>query len=82
MKKLIALSVMASLAGVSDGGVKGGCSFGLGDVNQDGIVNLLDVDPFVAVLATGGFQCAADINEDGAVNLLDVDPFVALLTGG
>ena len=54
----------------------------LGDVNQDGVVNLLDVDPFVAVLTSGGFQLEADVNQDGQVNLLDVDPFVALLSGG
>ena len=54
----------------------------LGDVNQDGIVDLLDVAPFVALLATGGFQAEADINQDGAVNLLDIDPFIAILIGG
>ena len=54
----------------------------LGDVNLDGEVNLLDVDPFVKVLTSGGFQLEADVNQDGQVNLLDVDPFVAILTGG
>ena len=48
-----------------------------GDVNCDGVVNLLDVQPFVNVLAGGGFNPKADINEDGTVNLLDVEPFVA-----
>ena len=54
----------------------------LGDVNQDGAVNLLDVNPFVGLLSSGGYLFEADINGDGAVNLLDVDPFVALLSGG
>ena len=54
----------------------------LGDVNQDGEVTLLDVDPFVTLLTSGKFLCEADINGDGIVSLLDVDPFVALLTGG
>ncbi len=54
----------------------------LGDVNQDGAVNLLDVDPFVGLLSSGGYLFEADINGDGTVNLLDVDPFVALLSGG
>lgn len=54
----------------------------LGDVNQDGLVNLLDVEPFVMQLSNGTFQAEADINQDGIVNLLDVGPFVALLTGG
>ena len=54
----------------------------LGDVNLDGVVNLLDVDPFIDRLASGDFQAEGDCNEDGVVNLLDVDPFIAILAGG
>jgi hypothetical protein len=54
----------------------------LGDVNGDGTVNGLDVDPFVDVLLNGPYQAAADMNEDGEVNGLDVDPFVAAVVGG
>lgn len=53
----------------------------VGDVNQDGLVNLLDVAPFVDRISTGTYQPEADINQDGLVNLLDVEPFVALLSG-
>ncbi len=53
----------------------------LGDVNLDGEVNGLDVDPFVDVLLNGPFQLEADMNEDGVVNGLDVDPFVAAVVG-
>lgn len=59
-----------------------GCDFEIGDVNQDGLVSLLDVDPFTQLLIKGNFQCEADVNEDGLVNLEDVDPFVVLLSGG
>ena len=52
-----------------------------GDVNLDGVVNLLDVAPFVDVLSAGGFQVQADVNCDGDVNLLDVQPFVNVLGG-
>jgi hypothetical protein len=55
--------------------------FVLGDVNCDGIVNLLDVQPFVALLVSGAFSFKADINQDLRVNMLDVGPFVALLSG-
>ena len=60
----------------------GGCAFAIGDINEDGAVDLLDVQPFVAVL-TGGSPavCQADINGDGVIDLLDVQPFVELLTG-
>ena len=54
----------------------------LGDVNQDGVVTLLDVNPFVEFITNGFFLCEADVNEDGVVDLLDVAPFVAILSGG
>ena len=60
----------------------GSCSFAVGDVSQDGFVDLLDVSPFVTILTAGDFQCEADIDENGVVDLLDVSPFVDLLTGG
>ena len=54
----------------------------LGDMNLDGVVNGLDVDPFVDVLLNGSYQTEADMNEDQVVNGLDVDPFVAAVVGG
>ena len=56
-------------------------TFVSGDVNLDGVVNLLDVAPFVSALTGGDFQSEADVNCDGAVNLLDVAPFVDILAG-
>ena len=53
----------------------------LGDVNLDGMVNLLDVAPFVELISSGVFQAEADTNQDGMVNLLDVAPFIDLLAG-
>jgi hypothetical protein len=60
----------------------------LGDLNCDGAVDFLDIDPFVTALVNpAAFAAAqpdcprtqADINTDGAVNFFDIDPFVALL---
>jgi hypothetical protein len=57
--------------------------FPLGDVNVDGAVNGLDVDPFIIVLLDGPYQIEADMNLDGAVNGLDVNPFAdAVISGG
>ena len=56
--------------------------FLLGDINGDGTVNLLDVQPFVDLIANGGFLKQADINGDGNVNLLDVSGFVELIQMG
>jgi len=54
--------------------------FLLGDVNRDGMVNFLDITPFISLLSGGGNQIEADINGDGAVNFLDIVPFIALLS--
>jgi hypothetical protein len=53
-----------------------------GDVNGDGEVNGLDVDPFVDVLLTGPPSATADMNADGRVNGLDVDSFLTTVVGG
>ena len=52
----------------------------LGDANQDGNVNLLDVAPFVRTIIISQFCVNSDINRDGTVDLLDIEPFVFLLT--
>ena len=64
-----------SVPGCNDPGVL------LGDVNLDGVVNLLDVRPFIEILTNNQFQVEADINQDGNVDLLDVQPFADLITG-
>ena len=51
----------------------------LGDVNQDGVVNFLDISPFITVLNIG-FQFEADINQDTIVDFLDIAPFIELLS--
>jgi hypothetical protein len=62
---------------------KGGpCAFEVGDVNQDGAIDLLDVAPFVDSIGMTAYVCEADVNQDGSNDLLDVAPFVDLLAGG
>lgn len=51
----------------------------LGDLNQNGEVNFLDIAPFVQRLATGTFQVEADINQNGEVNFADISPFIEIL---
>ncbi len=64
----------------------------LGDTNDDGAVDTLDIDPFVLLLTDpAGYATAfpgvdplavGDVNLDLVVDTLDIDPFVALLTSG
>ena len=52
----------------------------LGDVNQDGAVDFLDIAPFITLLSSSVFQAEADVNEDGDVDFLDIGPFITLLS--
>ena len=51
----------------------------LGDVNQDGFVNFLDISPFISLLSSNTFQDEADINRDENVDFFDIGPFISLL---
>ena len=53
----------------------------LGDLNQDGDVNFLDLAPFIAALASNTYSAEADCNQDGVLNFLDIASFIAILTG-
>jgi len=51
----------------------------LGDVNRDGVVNFLDISPFIVLLTSGEFQFEADLNQDGLVNFFDISLFIDAL---
>jgi len=61
--------------------------FTFGDMNSDGRVDGLDIDPFVKTLTgdqstqDGNSDNPGDMNIDGNVDGLDIDPFVQTLTG-
>ena len=55
-------------------------NFTLGDVNDDGLINILDVVSTVnIVLGISEFYIAADYNEDGLVNVLDIVSIVNII---
>ena len=43
-----------------------------GDINLDGIVNILDIVLVVNIVLDSGQNSSADLNFDGIVNILDV----------
>ena len=53
----------------------------LGDVNVNGVVDFLDIAPFIAVLSSANFQAEADCNEDGIINFSDISVFISILAG-
>jgi hypothetical protein len=61
-----------------------------GDMNCDGLVSLLDIDPFIqALMDPAGYAASypscnsiwADMNGDGLVNGLDIQGFVRAILG-
>ena len=44
----------------------------LGDLNNDGILNILDIVALVNLVMAGDFNSAGDINGDEALNILDI----------
>ena len=51
----------------------------LGDCNLDGVVDFLDVSPFINILLTDDYLEQADIDGNGEVDFLDISPFIAVL---
>ena len=52
----------------------------LGDVDRDGVVDFLDIPPFIDLITEGELQAEGDIDQSGAVDFLDIFPFVMILT--
>ncbi len=52
-----------------------------GDVNDDGAVNISDVNAIIGVILGGGqpLNALCDVNGDGAVNISDVNVIIALI---
>jgi len=53
-----------------------------GDVNSDGIVNILDIVQLANMILSGEFEQTADLNMDGTVNILDIVQIVNIILEG
>ena len=54
----------------------------LGDINCDGILNVLDIVIMVSMVLDNQYSITADVNSDGFVDILDVVMMVNILVGG
>lgn len=64
--------------GLAFGGTLGDAHL-LGDCNLDGVVNFLDIGPFIGFLTSGDYLEQADCNQDGIVNFSDIAPLLTIL---
>ncbi|MAV58424.1 MAG: hypothetical protein CMG07_00530 [Candidatus Marinimicrobia bacterium] len=53
----------------------------IGDFNNDGIINILDVILLVNIVLVNGNDTSVDLNEDGIINILDIVQLVNIILG-
>ena len=53
----------------------------LGDMNYDGVVNILDIVLIVGYVLDTLYIIDADLNEDGTLNILDIVIITTLILG-
>lgn len=53
----------------------------VGDVNEDGLVNVIDVVQVVQLILSGEFNAIADMNNDGGLNVIDIVQLVNIILG-
>jgi hypothetical protein len=50
-----------------------------GDINQDGILNILDIVSLVNLVLSGDYNSSGDLNQDSIINILDIVSLVNLI---
>jgi formylglycine-generating enzyme required for sulfatase activity len=53
-----------------------------GDANNDGEVNIADINVVIDVILGGGSNAAADVNGDGEINIADINAIIDIILGG
>ena len=68
------LRVIHNFLPVNDGGIQG-------DLNGDGVIDILDLIVLVNMILNGEYSIIADWNEDGVVNILDIIIYKNIILG-
>ena len=53
----------------------------VGDLNNDGNLNILDLVSLVNLVLSENYESSADFNQDGTLNILDIVSLVNLILG-
>ena len=51
----------------------------IGDINSDGLINILDVVQVVNLILANEYDDNGDLNEDGIINILDIVQLVNII---
>jgi len=68
------LRVIHNFLPVNDSGIQG-------DLNGDGVIDILDIIALVNMILNGEYSIIADLNEDGVVNILDIVIYRNIILG-
>ena len=52
-----------------------------GDMNNDGVIDILDLIILVNMILDGEYSAIADLNEDGIINILDIVMYCNIILG-
>ena len=69
------LRVIHNFLPVNDSGIQG-------DLNGDGVIDILDIIILVNMILANEYSTIADLNEDGVVNILDIIIYVNIILSG
>ena len=75
MKKIYLLALFTLVAALP-------MSAKIGDVNEDGEVNISDINAVIDIILGGVSNPAGDVNGDGEVNISDVNTVIDIILGG
>lgn len=50
----------------------------LGDVNEDGIIDIYDLNTIILLYLEGGFDFLADVNEDVTIDIYDINDVIEI----
>ena len=68
------LRVIHNFLPVNESGIQG-------DLNGDGVIDILDIIALVNMILNGEYSIVADLNEDGVVNILDIIIYKNIILG-
>ena len=68
------LRIIHNFLPVNDSGMQG-------DLNGDGVIDILDLITLVNMILNGEYSIIADWNEDGVVNILDIIIYKNIILG-
>ena len=54
----------------------------MGDINEDGILNILDIVALVNLVLAGEYEPMGDMNNDETLNILDIVTLANLVLSG